>query len=50
MTDKLNCELSRKERIKLEFQENSMLYKFYLWLIESKGGKLKHERKKRRSS
>ena len=36
--NKLWNELSPKERIKLNFKENSMLYKFYLWLIELKGG------------
>lgn len=31
---KLHCEMSYKERLKANFRENSMLYKFYLWLFK----------------
>lgn len=32
----LFAELTYKERLKLEFKENSMIYKFYLWLYSKK--------------
>lgn len=28
----LDCEKNWKERVKESYRENSMLYKFYLWL------------------
>lgn len=28
--------MSYKERLKLEYRQNSMLYKFYLWLFNKK--------------
>jgi len=36
MQDKLFCEMDYKERLKINFKENSMLYKFYLWLYKNK--------------
>lgn len=36
MKDKEYEKLTTKERIRLNFQENSMLYKFYLWLAKKK--------------
>ncbi len=38
---KLYSELNYKERLLLDFQENSMLYEFYLWLFKKTGVKIK---------
>lgn len=37
--DKLFCERPYKERLKIQFREKSMLYKFYLWLSKKSGEK-----------
>jgi len=33
---KLDCEMSYPEKLKSQFKENSMVYKFYLWLSKNK--------------
>lgn len=43
--NKLYAELSTKERIKLEFKEKSMIYKFYMWLIKPNKVKVRTESK-----
>lgn len=44
--NKIYSELPYKERLKLEFKEKSMVYRFYLWLSKKKKKK-KNEREKR---
>ncbi len=43
--DKIYSELSYKDRLALDFKENSMLYRFYLWLYQKEQKKKIEEQK-----
>ena len=41
--EKLFCELSYRERLKQQFEEKSILYRFYLWLSKKSKRRLKNK-------